>query len=290
MKNVWLHGVYLTLIGILAFQLYSTTKARDLAFGQVEEVLKKDFQILEGSCSSMYEAVCRNCSIDSRAENPNYLWKVKDLEQMTRDKKNYLDRLIFELKNGKTLNLKEIKSSLNSFSDKISSYETNKLDSSFLNRKYCLKQFTQSDLFDLGFNVNPTIFLTLLKNQIKIDEATFYNHAMDKTTRMGHTDHGRFRIAIMAKNMSIIEGEKFEAELYLSAYSSNPGAGVVFTVNNQNLPIKEGVARYIKIEPNTGIKTIHAQASVRNPATGEVSKVQNDFQYHVLPKCSQNCQ
>ena len=113
---------------------------------------------------------------------------------------------------------------------------------------------------------------------------------MDKVSGRIIIDDSWFQVLVAPKKAVLIEGEKFEADIFLAKYSTKPDTGLSFTVNNQDLTIKDGVAKYSKTEKVTGLKTLKVNASIRNPATGQVTTISSKFEYHVLPKCSENCQ
>ena len=90
--------------------------------------------------------------------------------------------------------------------------------------------------------------------------------------------------------MTAFWGEKFEVDVYLTSYSSNPGPYVKFFVNNHEVEIKDGVAHFETTEKAIGKKTVRAEASIQNPLTGQITTIIGEFEYEVLPKCSKNCQ
>ena len=174
-------------------------------------------------------------------------------------------------------------------SKKLGSIE-DKLDSSALIKGCRLIKTIQNDTFWKSFMSHPSTNFLLLKNQIKLDELVYLNYFMDKVSRKLEIVESMFHVVIAPKKAVLIEGEEFEAEIFLSGYARNPTRGVSFTVNNQELAIKDGVAKYSKTEKTLGLKTLKVNAFIRNPATGEITQRIGEFEYHVLPKCSQNCQ
>ena len=91
-------------------------------------------------------------------------------------------------------------------------------------------------------------------------------------------------MAIAPKKSYLIRGDKFEADIYLAAYSSNPGTNVSITANGSGLPLNQGVAHYETTPDGVGKKTVNASASVRNPLTGQTTTVQGTFEYEVGEK------
>ncbi len=93
-----------------------------------------------------------------------------------------------------------------------------------------------------------------------------------------------FKVAIAPKKSYLIRGDKFEADIYLAAYSSNPGTNVSISANGSGLPMNQGVAHYETTPSGLGKQTVNASASVRNPLTGQTTTVQGTFEYEVGEK------
>ncbi len=90
-----------------------------------------------------------------------------------------------------------------------------------------------------------------------------------------------FKVVSAPKKSYIIKGEKFEADIFLAA-SSNNVKGLSVTVDGQSLSVdKEGTANYSKSTSSTGVKNYTAKISMTNPVTGEVTRVEQKFEYEV---------
>lgn len=94
----------------------------------------------------------------------------------------------------------------------------------------------------------------------------------------------QFKVAIAPKKAYLIRGDKFEADVYLAAYSSNPGTDVSISVNGSGLGMKDGVAHYETTPSGLGKQTVKATASIRNPLTGQTTNAQGEFEYEVGEK------
>lgn len=130
--------------------------------------------------------------------------------------------------------------------------------------------------------VMPT--LTKMIADAKTSETALLNHFMDKVSGKLEIKLDKFRVAIAPKKSYLIRGDKFEADVYLGAYSSNPGQGLSISVNGQGLSIKDGVGHYESTPGGIGKQTVKATASIRNPATGEVTTATGEFEYEVGEK------
>ena len=89
-----------------------------------------------------------------------------------------------------------------------------------------------------------------------------------------------FQPAISAPKGYVIAGEKYEADIFLSAYSTNAD-NISISVDGRGLPIKEGVAKYETGTSSTGTKPYKVSINVKNPLTGEVKNYSKEFQYEV---------
>jgi hypothetical protein len=88
----------------------------------------------------------------------------------------------------------------------------------------------------------------------------------------------------------LVEGEQFQADIFLNHYTKYANPVIKFYVDNHEIPVKDGVGRYSNVENSVGLKEIFVRAIIKNPETDEEINAYSKFQYHVLPKCSQNCQ
>lgn len=92
----------------------------------------------------------------------------------------------------------------------------------------------------------------------------------------------KFLVALAPKKGYINQNEKFEADVYLAAYSSNPGAGVSISVNGQSLPVRDGMAQFSEVGSSLGKRKVTASASIRNPMTGQTEVAKPiEFEYEV---------
>jgi gliding motility-associated protein GldM len=126
--------------------------------------------------------------------------------------------------------------------------------------------------------------LTKMTADAKTSETALLNYFMDKVSGKLEIKLDKFRVAIAPKKAYLIRGDKFEADVYLGAYSSNPGQGLSISVNGSGLSIKDGVGHYETTPGGIGKQTIKATASIRNPATGETTTAQGEFEYEVGEK------
>ena len=288
MKNLWLHGIYLTVISILGFQLWSKMTTVNVNTKQIEETLEKNCQMLFNDSQMLFFLIERNKETNPPIYQADFLQANRVMESV-KTASNFIDLVLTGNSTNKISNIKSIKDSLNTLSKILTEIE-DKIDNEAL-KKQCLTLKTlQNDTFWNNFEENESTNLLILKNQFKIDELNYLNYFLDK----GGSEidiQNTMGIKILPTKSVLIEGEKFEANFFLARYAliySNQN--LTYTVDNQNLPFKEGLAYFSRIENTTGLKSFKVKALIRNPKTGEKLTLNNEFQYHVLPKCSQNCQ
>ncbi len=129
--------------------------------------------------------------------------------------------------------------------------------------------------------VMPT--LTKLVADTKTSETALLNYFFNQ---VGGTDikFDKFKVAIAPKKAYLIRGDKFEADVYLAAFSSNPGSNVSISVNGGGLPLREGVAHYETTPSGIGKQTVKATASIRNPLTQQTTTTEGSFEYEIGEK------
>ena len=122
--------------------------------------------------------------------------------------------------------------------------------------------------------------LNKLQNDAKSTEAAVLNYLMGK---VGGEDikFDKYQVVSAPKKGYIISGEKYEADLYLSASSSNVGTNMTASVNGANVPVIDGVAKYSVTPSGVGQKKYTVRFSVINPVTGQTTTSESEFEYEV---------
>ena len=139
---------------------------------------------------------------------------------------------------------------------------------------------------DFNFNHMPVgavlpIFAKI-KNDVKATEAAIYQHFIGK---LGGEDVilDQFTVASAPKKSYIIKGDKFETEIFLTAFASSASnTGVSISINGARVPVdKNGVAKYTATASTTGVKKYNATVTVTNPVDGTVKSYKKEFEYEV---------
>ncbi|MEY3243640.1 MAG: hypothetical protein RIR11_5079 [Bacteroidota bacterium] len=82
------------------------------------------------------------------------------------------------------------------------------------------------------------------------------------------------------KKNYVILGETFEAEVFMSAFSTKSD-NVSINVDGQNVSLKDGVGTYTTKPGSIGEKKYAVTINVKNPATGKVESVRKEYSYEV---------
>ena len=89
-----------------------------------------------------------------------------------------------------------------------------------------------------------------------------------------------FQPAVSAEKSYIIQGEKYVADIFLSAYSTSAD-NVSISVNGTGIPVREGVAHYEVSPTGVGERAFNVSINVKNPLTGENKNYSKEFKYEV---------
>ncbi len=100
--------------------------------------------------------------------------------------------------------------------------------------------------------------------------------------QMGKVDikFDNFAPAVSADKSYVISGDRYVADVFLSAYSSSAD-NVSISVNGNGLATKEGIARYETGTSGVGERNYKVSINVKNPLTGETKNYSKDFKYEV---------
>jgi len=90
----------------------------------------------------------------------------------------------------------------------------------------------------------------------------------------------KFTPAVSAEKNYVIQGERYVADVFLSAYSSSAD-NISISVGGSGLPMKEGIARYETGTSGVGERTYNVSINVKNPLTGKTENYSKEFKYEV---------
>ena len=101
-------------------------------------------------------------------------------------------------------------------------------------------------------------------------------------TKVAGTDFkfDKFIPGVNPKKNYVILGEEFEAEVFLSAFSSKTD-NVSINVNGSNVSLKDGIGTYKTKPSNVGEQKYKVSINLKNPTTGVIETVTKEFSYEV---------
>ncbi|TAK40357.1 MAG: gliding motility protein GldM [Saprospiraceae bacterium] len=122
--------------------------------------------------------------------------------------------------------------------------------------------------------------LTKIQADAKASATTVLNHLF-KQVSGEDIKFDAFEPVISASKSYIIKGEKYTADVFLSAYSTSSGGSTQILVNGSNLPVKAGKASYETFGSRVGENKYNVEIRVINPLTKEVKAYKKEFIYEV---------
>ncbi len=127
-----------------------------------------------------------------------------------------------------------------------------------------------------------SIFPTLGKMQsdAKSTYASVLNFCAKKVGGEEEIRMDSYEPVISAQKGYVISGEKYEADVFLSAYSSTAN-NISISVNGASRPVQQGKAHYETTAEGLGTKKYSVNIAVKNPLTGEVKSYNKEFSYEV---------
>ena len=122
--------------------------------------------------------------------------------------------------------------------------------------------------------------LTKIQNDTKASTTTILNYLLGKVAGED-IKFDAFTPVISANKGYVIRGEKYEADVFLSAFSTSAGDNTKIFVNGNSLPVEEGKATYSATANSIGTKKYKVKIAVTNPLTNEVKEYEKEFEYEV---------
>jgi hypothetical protein len=193
-------------------------------------------------------------------------------------------------KNKENINQKSIetiKNDILQYDETITSF-IEKRDSEDVFEKSKLKKTLQNQDFwqnILTLNENEQkVQFEILKNMLLNQQILLLEFFNKRASGSYHESWG-YMVGI-SPNMGLIrEGELFKADAFFATYSSIPNGFFTISINDVDLPMKEGVAHFEKRYHKVGKHTIKAKGTIRDPLTNEIIQTRmKEFSFEVIPK------
>jgi hypothetical protein len=283
MKNIVFHVIYISILGFIGYQYYSSSKVDTLLLSEIDKTLTIDSEQVQKCMFGIERGVKMN--VDAQ---PKYVSYLDILQEVNSKTESIYKWIVYQKNNIKDLRHADVRDSMSVLSQNILKSIANlDLRDSFKRESHLLKALNDARYWR-HFKDNPKNILTDLKNKITLDQLMIANYCLTKSSEKVEINFDGWRIAVAPKKAIYYEGEDFEGEIRRIAYSKSP-KGTTFTANCKALAIKEGIAQYKVKATNIGEQTVHATATITNPFTGNTETVHLELKYEVLPKCSRDC-
>jgi hypothetical protein len=311
MKQILFHSIYLSIIAFLGFNYWSSVQAFK-AFGHFNQQLNVDNVVMDNAIEFANKEIGKRCNQYPNAFNLLILNKAEMIQKST-------DKLIDFIENNKkqlnldTINsfnyvqnspynsffnaskIAEIKNKLTQYSKELSYLTSNEKDKKGIENQLSTIKIVNNELYwqTLKYqSLNGVLMqLSFLENQIKLDVITMLNYLYFEQIQSGESiEFISYKTAIAPRKGVLIEGEVFEADIYIAKYASSLNNNAVIKVNGEILETKDGVAHFKSKKQTIGNKQITAESIINNPFTGNAITVNGSYEYQVLPKCSRDCQ
>lgn len=122
--------------------------------------------------------------------------------------------------------------------------------------------------------------LRKIENDARASNAAVLNFLFEKISGED-IKFDAFEPVVSASKGYVIKGEKYSADVFLSAFSTKSGDNTKIYVNGSSLPVKDGKATYETGTSAIGTKKYSVKINVTNPLTGEVKSYDKEFSYEV---------
>lgn len=93
----------------------------------------------------------------------------------------------------------------------------------------------------------------------------------------------KYDVVVSAKKGYLLEGQKYDADIYLSAYSSQV-KNMTIKVDGRSLPVKAGKAHFTETAGSIGTKKHKVVITLVNPLTKKAETYTGEFEYEVGQK------
>jgi len=136
---------------------------------------------------------------------------------------------------------------------------------------------------EFKFKQMPVAAIFPILGKMQSDAKNSYSSILNYcVTKVGGEDikFDKFTPALSAEKNYVISGEKYVADVFLSAYSTSAN-NISINANGSNIAVKEGIARYEAGTSGVGERTVKVSINVKNPLTGATETYSKDFKYEV---------
>ena len=157
------------------------------------------------------------------------------------------------------------------------------------NELYLASLSVDTGLTNRGFKNFKTLKVSQLAAQAQAMTVWILNYCHSKVGINGLIICGAWHPIFLPSTTAQMPDEPFQAVIFLSPPASNPRcATFTATLNDQPLPLHDGVATIRTTFPTPGSHTLRLGFRRERCRDGSVTEVSRDFKVNVLAKCNPN--
>ncbi len=302
--------MYLVLTALLALNVSAEVMN---AFFSLDKGLKNSRGIVEGNNEAILKSITKQADAYKSPENAKYLENAKQAQQISSDFVAYIESIrttLFEKGKGPSKNdptvpkdirnkdittkmfvndglgneieakIKETRTQLLALADNDAEVASGlPLDVEALPASTSMKSWSEYKFKQMPIAAVFPI-LGKMQSDAKSSSTAVLNYLAKK---VGGEDikFDKFTPAVSAEKSYIIQGEKYVADVFLSAYSSTAD-NISISVGGSGMAVKEGIAHYeVGTGNSVGEKSYNVTINVKNPLTGKTDTYSKEFKYEV---------
>jgi gliding motility-associated protein GldM len=119
-----------------------------------------------------------------------------------------------------------------------------------------------------------------IQSDAKSSSTAVLNYCLKKVGGEEDVKFDNFQPGVAAKKNYVILGETFEADVFMSAFSSKAD-NVTISVDGRSIPLKDGIGAFSEKPGSIGEKKFTVVLNVKNPTSGQTTSVKKEFSYEV---------
>ena len=285
MKNLLVHGVYLTIITIGAIVHNSSVEKNNQTVQELEVTSINSNKLLKEDADRMIEEIRIN--VNAQPKYSTFLNYALSVTQTS----NKVYKLIDNIKNNALkYENSALRDSINQLYKTIISNIDTKERNIYNPQSMLFRIINQTSYWKLIESASGALLNNLLSDlQAKImnDQILFLNYFCLKSSRYVSVIEHWYRVAIAPQKAALIQGDTFRVECFILESLKFPALRI--NVNGEELNVENGLGHYEVIANKLGNNLVRATATVKEPFTGDSITIRSELQYEVLPKCSRDC-
>jgi hypothetical protein len=285
MKNLLIHGVYLSVIVVISILFFLKIKSYDKFFLKSNEALEHDFLTIERQSEIILDEL--DYRVKARPRFSQYFNIAKITIKVAANIDSFIQTLTPKtaLTNAEYV---ELRKQMKDVREIFIALVPNPADKKKLS--YLIPLDTSKNGYSFDSKVSIKFELNAIKNEISKSKLAVLNYCLYNTTHRGVIECGpNYRLAFYPKKGVLIEGERMEAEVAVVEFSKQYNAFRI-EVNHRPYSLKDGIVVFKdNIQRKVGEHKIETSAMIKDVLTNDTIQIRGEYNYSVLPKCSRDC-